>query len=94
MQPLYSILPGWTSPPSIPKDPILPQGTDTPIEEGDEKYDTNVCPICFVNVRKCAFIPCGHKAACVQCSNTILLGSNKCPICREKCQGATLVRDC
>ena len=47
------------------------------------------CPICYINARDKAFIPCGHTI-CNECGKRLMSDEEnienieKCPICREK----------
>lgn len=46
----------------------------------EEECSTNeiICQICSENIVTIAFLPCGHRAACVNCA----LALEKCPVCR------------
>ncbi len=48
----------------------------TSISQSDN--DQNTCKICLDNSKEIVFVPCGHYAACEDCSESLI----KCPICR------------
>ncbi len=57
----------------------------TPVNDNDNE---NECIICTVNRKNTIFIPCGHIALCIQCSNEYYnRNSNdfKCVICKQMC---------
>lgn len=37
------------------------------------------CVICYDNIINTVFVPCGHRASCLNCSKLII---NECPICQ------------
>lgn len=37
------------------------------------------CVICYDNIINTVFVPCGHRACCIDCSKAII---NECPICQ------------
>uniref|UniRef100_A0A7N0TYL1 RING-type E3 ubiquitin transferase n=2 Tax=Kalanchoe fedtschenkoi TaxID=63787 RepID=A0A7N0TYL1_KALFE len=46
--------------------------------------DGELCVICLLRRRRCAFVPCGHQVCCLGCALTVqneLLP--KCPVCRQ-----------
>ena len=45
--------------------------------------DDKKCTICIDEIATIAFIPCGHKKTCKQCSDTLIKNKQKCPICRQ-----------
>ena len=45
--------------------------------------DNLECSICLDNPVNTVVIPCGHLCMCWRCANTILHGSQECPICRR-----------
>jgi len=51
------------------------------IQNDDDLHD-DTCVICLTQLRTHAFIPCGHKCVCKDCSDK--LKDKKCPICRVK----------
>jgi hypothetical protein len=68
-----------------PNIPVVPEGSDTPVNDNDNE---NECIICTVNRKNTIFIPCGHIALCIQCSNEYYnRNSNdfKCVICKQMC---------
>ena len=51
-------------------------------QNNDDLPDDDTCAICLTQLRTHAFIPCGHKCVCKDCSDK--LKDKKCPICRVK----------
>ncbi|CAM8940745.1 unnamed protein product [Rhodiola kirilowii] len=46
--------------------------------------DGQLCVICLLRRRRCAFVPCGHQVCCVNCALTVQNESHpKCPVCRQ-----------
>ena len=56
--------------------------------EGEEE---NLCCICLVNPRTHAFVPCGHRCVCVDCTTGVMDNSRRCPMCRTAASGALVV---
>ncbi|CCU55358.1 inhibitor of apoptosis 3 [Adoxophyes honmai entomopoxvirus 'L'] len=54
------------------------------IELNNTQDNGNPCNICITNDKNSVYIPCGHCYSCAKCSFTLLLMTNKCPICNEK----------
>lgn len=47
----------------------------------EEKADDSTCVVCFEKQREIAFVPCGHRCCCSDCSKMVL---ENCPLCRAK----------
>jgi hypothetical protein len=41
-----------------------------------------VCVVCMDMPNTHAFVPCGHRCVCAECSEPILHSTAKCPVCR------------
>ncbi|CAL5416011.1 unnamed protein product [Camellia sinensis] len=41
------------------------------------------CVICMTEPKDTAVLPCRHMCMCNECAKTLMLQSNKCPICRQ-----------
>jgi len=54
------------------------------IEKITNDLKSNIlCCICMENPKEIAFIPCGHRACCMKCSNDVIKSNNKiCPLCK------------
>ena len=55
------------------------QSTLTPIQEIKKLEESRRCKKCFQEDACVVFIPCGHLACCVSCSERI----KRCPVCKE-----------
>ena len=53
-------------------------------KENKALRDMTTCKICMDNEINIVFLPCGHMAACSECSPAMRL----CPVCRAKVKGA------
>jgi len=49
---------------------------------GDEEPPDDGCVVCMDSKAACAFVPCGHLAACEACAKAISLQHGCCPKCR------------
>lgn len=58
------------SPPSI--------NADIEASENDKE-----CIICMTNKKQVVFNPCGHYNTCFECTDKIVKGDKKCPVCRK-----------
>jgi hypothetical protein len=61
-------------------------GMDSPI--GDDlnanSGDDSLCVICMGEQADTSLIPCRHMCLCFECSKSLRIQTNKCPICRAK----------
>lgn len=57
----------------------------------DEKKDENLCEACLTNQKNTIFLPCMHSYTCEDCSLSVRLAGNKCPLCREKIKETILI---
>ena len=44
--------------------------------------EDSMCVVCMDMPNTHAFVPCGHRCVCAQCSEPILHSNAKCPVCR------------
>jgi hypothetical protein len=49
-------------------------------EQADQ--EDAVCVVCMDLPNTHAFVPCGHRCVCAECSEPILQSSARCPVCR------------
>lgn len=64
---------------------------DNDVHHGDDyvRVDRNVgfdvreCIVCFDRERRTAVFPCGHTNMCEQCTRSVMIGSNRCPVCQR-----------
>lgn len=70
--------------------PILPLPRPV-IVDTEANEDEVTCVICFVNIKTCCAVPCGHKIVCNACSREAEFDT--CPICRAKCTNVMRVYD-
>ena len=69
-----------TNPVIQPKSPIEGQtAEDKPGKPSEEK----MCIVCMDKLADIAFIPCGHKITCFDCSQKIMSDKRVCPICSQ-----------
>ena len=69
-----------TNPVILPKSPIEGQtAEDKPGKPSEEK----MCIVCMDKLADIAFIPCGHKITCFDCSQKIMSDKRVCPICSQ-----------
>jgi hypothetical protein len=54
-----------------------------PNNKPKEMTDENMCKVCWDEIADTAFTPCGHKAACWDCAESIKRNTSKCPMCRR-----------
>jgi hypothetical protein len=59
------------------------QPTSQESNDGLITNDLGNCIICLDSQRTWAFLPCGHKCACRDCSQDFLWRHNQCPICKK-----------
>lgn len=70
--------------------PVNSSTGNTADEDGEDEEDTRdtpdgqLCVVCLLRRRRCAFVPCGHQVCCHTCSLTVQNESRpKCPVCRQ-----------
>mmetsp|Transcript_88148 Transcript_88148/g.221898 ORF Transcript_88148/g.221898 Transcript_88148/m.221898 type:complete len:558 (+) Transcript_88148:54-1727(+) len=60
--------------------------------EDDDDEDDNICIVCMAEPKSHAFIPCGHRCVCMNCSAGILEARRQtsvaCPMCRAPTTGS------
>jgi len=66
---------------------------NTPPAQERGYSETGYCVICLDFPRTHVFVPCGHMCACLQCSNLVMEGTSKCPMCTETATMVTRVRN-
>lgn len=54
--------------------------------------DGKECVICLTVERDTIVLPCRHLCLCAECAESLRSRVDKCPICRESCQGLLQVR--
>ena len=48
------------------------------------KYrEERLCVVCMVHEKKVLLLPCKHLCMCKACTDKIVTGSARCPVCRE-----------
>lgn len=63
-------------------------------EESGDVPDGQLCVICLMRQRRCAFVPCGHLVCCPQCAISVELDSSpKCPVCRQSIRSSIRIYD-
>lgn len=50
-----------------------------------------LCCVCLEAQRNTLLSPCGHKAFCFRCANSLLRRSGQCPICRKSIRDVVVV---
>lgn len=53
---------------------------------------TEECVVCLTQSRDTIVLPCRHLCLCTDCAELLRSRVDKCPICRESCQGLLFVR--
>ncbi|CAO2840276.1 unnamed protein product [Amaranthus hypochondriacus] len=70
------------------------ESDDVEEEEMGEIPDGQLCVICLMRRRRCAFIPCGHLVCCQRCVFSVERDlAPKCPVCRQAIRGSVRVYD-
>ncbi|CAN1218459.1 E3 ubiquitin-protein ligase SPL2 [Linum perenne] len=63
-------------------------------EDVGEIADGQLCVICLMRRRRCAFLPCGHLVCCHYCAISVEReASPKCPLCRQLIRNAVRIYD-
>ena len=64
------------------------------IMKGSKMYENKVqCIICREATSTHAFVPCGHRCVCKDCTLTLEGSMNQCPICRESYENVIQIYD-
>lgn len=67
--------------------------SNTDDDSGDAP-DGQLCVICLMRRRCCAFIPCGHLVCCPRCAHSVERDLNpKCPVCRQDIRTSIRIYD-
>ncbi|KAL3824495.1 hypothetical protein ACJIZ3_020524 [Penstemon smallii] len=63
---------------------------EIPTEDDEEPEDVpneELCVVCLIRRRRCAFVPCGHLVCCQRCALLVEREAlPKCPLCRQSVQ--------
>jgi len=59
--------------------------------EGGSAEEVPECCICLDREKSHAFLPCGHRCACMDCAAIFVAGSSLCPICRKRVEGSVQI---
>uniref|UniRef100_A0A5B7BGP3 RING-type E3 ubiquitin transferase n=1 Tax=Davidia involucrata TaxID=16924 RepID=A0A5B7BGP3_DAVIN len=63
-------------------------------EETGDVPDGQLCVICLMRRRRCAFIPCGHLVCCQRCALSVERElTPKCPVCRQTIRNSVRIYD-
>ncbi|KAK6914688.1 hypothetical protein RJ641_019805 [Dillenia turbinata] len=63
-------------------------------EETETVPDGELCVICLMRRRCCAFIPCGHLVCCQSCAFSVEVERTpKCPVCRQPVRNSMRIYD-
>lgn len=54
--------------------------------------ESKECIICLSSIRDTIVLPCRHLCLCAECAESLRSRVDKCPICRECCQGLLQVK--
>ncbi|XP_051127565.1 probable E3 ubiquitin-protein ligase LUL4 [Andrographis paniculata] len=58
-------------------------GLAKPGQSLNDRESGKDCVICMIEPKDTAVLPCRHMCMCSDCAKTLMLQSNRCPICRE-----------
>ena len=60
--------------------------------KAEKEADADACVVCLEGGRTHAFLPCGHRAVCMGCSERLAAASaSTCPMCREPFQSVVRI---
>ncbi|XP_038983081.1 E3 ubiquitin-protein ligase SPL2 [Phoenix dactylifera] len=63
-------------------------------DESEDVPDGELCVICLMRQRRCAFVPCGHRVCCPRCTIDVKISSSpKCPVCRQSISSSIRIYD-
>ena len=83
---------------STPVDNNTTAGGGAAAELSFEEQQLLMCCVCMMGVKTHLFLPCGHKAACGRCADTIMARvaqgrTANCPLCNKAASGVVRVID-
>ncbi len=77
---LQRSLPPSRSPPTLKREAATQEEAAVSAERTDQ--EDALCVVCMDLPNTHAFVPCGHRCVCAECSQPILQSSARCPVCR------------
>jgi len=95
LEPPRAHLDRWPQRHSLPQESILnvhgrtarspsPRRVVVQCNVGESAHDDSMCVVCLGTPASHAFIPCGHRCVCAECSEVVLQATGDCPLCRQK----------
>ncbi|CAE8680853.1 unnamed protein product, partial [Polarella glacialis] len=61
--------------------------------QADRLNGQDTCCVCMDKRKDSVLTPCGHRAVCSECGETLKARSRKCPVCRQTITGVVRVFD-
>lgn len=58
-----------------------------------QEEEPNLCAMCYTRQRNAVCAPCGHRAGCHACLNTVMRSTRACPYCRTRVRSIMRVYD-